>query len=55
MAWLKLRPLAYKNHPYKWATIGKELSHIENATMQDVKDFFYKFYRKSEFQSTQAY
>ena len=45
MAWLKLRPLAYKNHPYKWATIGKELSHIENATMQDVKDFFYKFYR----------
>ena len=44
-AWLKLRPLAYKTHPYKWPTIGKELSHIENASMQDVKDFFYKFYR----------
>lgn len=42
--WLKLRPLAYKVHPYKWATIGKEISHIEQATMQDVKDFFYKFY-----------
>ncbi len=42
--WLKLRPLAYKNHPYKWATIGKEISHIEGATMQDVKDFFYKHY-----------
>jgi len=45
MSWLKLRPLAYKTHPYQWATIGKELSHIENATMDDVKDFFYKFYR----------
>ncbi|UBM59077.1 insulinase family protein [Marinilongibacter aquaticus] len=43
--WLKMRPLAYKNHPYRWATIGKELSHIENATMDDVKDFFYRFYR----------
>lgn len=42
--WLKLRPLAYSTHPYQWATIGKEISHIENATMQDVKDFFYKFY-----------
>ncbi|MGR3810124.1 M16 family metallopeptidase [Jiulongibacter sp. NS-SX5] len=43
--WLKLRPLAYKHHPYKWATIGKEIEHIENATMQDVKDFFFRFYR----------
>jgi zinc protease len=43
-AWLKLRPMAYKVHPYRWATIGKEVSHIEEATMQDVKDFFYKFY-----------
>lgn len=44
-SWLQLRPLAYKEHPYKWATIGKELSHIENATMDDVKEFFYKYYR----------
>ena len=43
-AWLHLRPLAYQHHPYKWATIGKEVSHIENATMDDVKAFFYKFY-----------
>ena len=43
--WLKLNPLAYDSHPYKWNTIGIEISHIENATMQDVKDFFYKFYR----------
>jgi zinc protease len=42
--WLKLRPLAYKNHPYQWATIGKEISHIEKATLQDVKDFFFTHY-----------
>jgi zinc protease len=42
--WLKLRPLAYQVHPYKWPTIGKDISHIEKATMQDVKDFFKKFY-----------
>ena len=42
--WLKLRPLAYQNHPYQWATIGKEVSHIEKATMDDVKDFFFAHY-----------
>lgn len=42
--WLRLRPLAYKKHPYRWATIGKDLSHIENATMDDVKAFFQKHY-----------
>ncbi len=42
--WLLLRPLAYHIHPYKWATIGKEISHIENATMDDVKAFFHKHY-----------
>lgn len=43
-AWLELRPLAYKKHPYKWATIGKNIQHIEEATMEDVKAFFKKFY-----------
>lgn len=42
--WLLLRPLAYKNHPYLWPTIGKEISHIENATLDDVKAFFKKHY-----------
>src|ERR1051325_1308835 len=42
--WLKLRPLAYKVHPYRWATIGKDISHIEKATMDDVREFFYKYY-----------
>ncbi|MGC4021487.1 MAG: pitrilysin family protein [Cyclobacteriaceae bacterium] len=45
--WLKLRPLAYKKHPYQWATIGKEIPHIENATMDDVKDFFFTHYLPS--------
>ncbi len=45
--WLKLRPLAYKVHPYQWATIGKEISHIEKATLEDVKDFFFKHYLPS--------
>jgi zinc protease len=42
--WLKLRDLAFDVHPYKWMTIGKELSHIETAKLQDVKDFFFKHY-----------
>src|SRR4051812_30424140 len=45
--WLLLRPLAYKVHPYKWATIGKEISHIENAVMDDVKSFFHEHYNPS--------
>lgn len=39
-----LREMAYKTHPYRWPTIGKEISHISNATLKEVKDFFYRFY-----------
>jgi predicted Zn-dependent peptidase len=42
--WHKMRELAYKVHPYRWMTIGKELSHIENAQLEDVKNFFFKHY-----------
>jgi zinc protease len=42
--WLKLRPLSYLTHPYQWATIGKEIRHIEHATMDDVRNFFFRFY-----------
>lgn len=45
--WLLLRPLAYQVHPYKWATIGKEIKHIEEATMEDVKSFFQTHYSPS--------
>jgi len=44
-AWHKMRELAYEVHPYRWMTIGKELSHVEKAKLEDVKDFFFKFYR----------
>ena len=43
--WHKLRKLSYKEHPYMWMTIGKELSHVENAQLADVKQFFFKHYR----------
>ncbi|MDD2191494.1 MAG: pitrilysin family protein [Bacteroidales bacterium] len=42
--WLLLRELAYTKHPYKWNTIGKDISHIENANLDDVKAFYNKFY-----------
>lgn len=45
--WFKLREMAYKVHPYRWLTIGKELSHIENATLADVKAFFAEHYNPS--------
>lgn len=39
-----LRALAYKVHPYQWPTIGKDLSHIANATLSEVRSFFYRYY-----------
>jgi predicted Zn-dependent peptidase len=45
--WHKLRALVYTTHPYRWMTIGKELAHIENATLDDVKAFFNKHYNPS--------
>lgn len=42
--YMLLRPLAYQHHPYRWATIGKEIAHIEEATMEQVKEFFYTHY-----------
>ncbi len=42
--WPLLRQLTYKVHPYQWPTIGREISHIEKATMAQVKDFFYSHY-----------
>jgi zinc protease len=42
--WMLLRPIAYKVHPYQWPTIGKEISHITNAKMEDVKAFYNQYY-----------
>jgi predicted Zn-dependent peptidase len=43
-AWHIMREMAYTQHPYRWMTIGKELSHIEEASLKDVKAFFFKHY-----------
>lgn len=43
-AWEQLRALAYTKHPYQWMTIGKELKHIEEAQLGDVKEFFFRHY-----------
>jgi len=43
--WHRMKELAYTVHPYSWMTIGKDLSHIESAQLEDVKKFFFKFYR----------
>jgi predicted Zn-dependent peptidase len=43
-AWHKLSKLAYKKHPYQWPTIGKEISHIEEASLSDVQSFFNRYY-----------
>lgn len=42
--WHKMRELAYTTHPYRWMTIGKELKHVEDVKMEDVKAFFFKHY-----------
>ena len=43
--WFKLRELVYHKHPYRWMTIGSELSHIEEAKLEDVRNFFFSYYR----------
>ena len=42
-----LRALAYKVHPYRWATIGLTIDHIAGATLEDVEAFYRAHYRPS--------
>jgi predicted Zn-dependent peptidase len=42
--WQKMRSLCYQKHPYQWMTIGKELKHVEEAQLEEVKAFFFKHY-----------
>lgn len=44
-AWHHISEVAYRKHPYRWPTIGKIPKHVEDATLEDVKDFFFKYYR----------
>jgi zinc protease len=41
---LKLRPLAYKVHPYRWPTIGMDMVHVKNVDLSQVKKFFFSHY-----------
>jgi len=43
--WHILREMVYEKHPYKWPTIGKELKHVEDATLEDVKAFYDQYYQ----------
>lgn len=43
--WHHLSAMNYDKHPYNWPTIGKEISHIEKANMDDVKTFYENWYR----------
>lgn len=45
--WAEIRRLAYKVHPYKWQTIGSDISHIENASLEQVRSFYDNFYQPS--------
>ena len=45
--WMLLRPLCYRAHPYRWCTIGADIRHVQEATVQDVRDFFERYYRPS--------
>ncbi|MCD8071639.1 MAG: insulinase family protein, partial [Alistipes sp.] len=45
--WLLLRDLAYKVHPYRWATIGLTPDHIAAATLGEVREFYHRFYHTS--------
>jgi len=44
MLWHHLRSLLYKSHPYQWPTIGLKLEHVEHATLEDVKKFYFEHY-----------
>lgn len=43
--WLLLRSLCYKVSPYRWATIGADIRHVAEATLEDVQQFHERFYR----------
>ena len=43
--WHHIADMAFKVHPYRWPTIGKVPKHVEDATLDDVRQFFYRYYR----------
>lgn len=43
--WMLLRELCYKRHPYRWCTIGSTIKHVQEAQLEDVEQFFFRYYR----------
>ena len=42
-----LRDMVYTTHPYHWATIGLTPEHIEQATAEEIREFYQRFYHPS--------
>lgn len=42
--WMHLRPLCYRQHPYRWCTIGADIRHVQEASLEEVEDFFGRWY-----------
>lgn len=43
-AWHRISEMAFKEHPYRWPTIGLEPKHIQEAQLNDVRSFYAKHY-----------
>lgn len=41
------RQLAFKVHPYRWPTIGLDIKHIAEASLAEVRNFYYNHYAPS--------
>lgn len=45
--WHTLRDMVYTRHPYRWPVIGITPDHIRNASLEDVRSFYERFYNPS--------
>jgi zinc protease len=43
-AWHHLSAMTYREHPYRWPVIGLVPEHIENASIDDVRQFYKHWY-----------
>ena len=42
-----LREMVYTIHPYRWATIGISPDHIAEASIEEIHNFYHRFYHPS--------
>ena len=45
--WHTLRSMVYTLHPYRWPVIGLTPDHIRDASLEDVRAFYSRFYNPS--------